>query len=279
MLVCVALAWVRPRAATCPGPPGHGMPLMRDRADYLALKPHLYPDPAIDPEEAAGWVGPHERGELVVWVTLEGFFWFPRTLLGIEPHLYAFHDQPDLMREMNQDLLEFNLRAFDEFCEILVPDFMTLAEDMSYNHGPMISAGMFADFVAPYCRELAPHMRRRGTVVFVDTDGDVTDAVPWYMEAGCQGFLPLERMAGVDVNRLRETHAELRMIGAFDKTVMHRGEGRIRREFERLEPAMRGGGFIPSCDHQTPPEVSLEDYRLYVRLLQEYAREFAPTGR
>jgi uroporphyrinogen-III decarboxylase len=62
------------------------------------------------------------------------------------------------------------------------------------------------------------------------------------------------------------------MIGAFDKTVMHLGEARMRQEFERLLPVMRSGGYIPSVDHQTPPEVSLEDYRLYVRLLKEYAQ-------
>lgn len=33
---------------------------------------------------------------------------------------------------------------------------------------------------------------------------------------------------------------------------------------------MRSGYFIPSCDHQTPPGISLADYRLYLRLLREY---------
>ena len=62
------------------------------------------------------------------------------------------------------------------------------------------------------------------------------------------------------------------MIGGFDKTVMHLGEARMREEFERLMPAMRSSRFIPSVDHQTPPAVSMEDYRLYVRLLREYAK-------
>jgi hypothetical protein len=35
---------------------------------------------------------------------------------------------------------------------------------------------------------------------------------------------------------------------------------------------MRTGGFIPSVDHQTPPGVSLEQYRVYLRLLAEYVR-------
>ena len=52
---------------------------------------------------------------------------------------------------------------------------------------------------------------------------------------------------------------------------MHLGEQAMRQEFERILPAMKSGGFIPSVDHQTPPDVSLETYRLYVSLLKEYA--------
>jgi hypothetical protein len=46
----------------------------------------------------------------------------------------------------------------------------------------------------------------------------------------------------------------------------------MRAEFERLMPVARQGGFIISCDHQTPPGVSLQDYRLYLKLFNEYAR-------
>ena len=90
------------------------------------------------------------------------------------------------------------------------------------------------------------------------------------LEVGVEGFLPLERMAGVDVAQLRRDYPELRMVGAFDKTIMHLGEARMRQEFERLLPVVRSGGYIPSVDHQTPPEVSLEDYWLYRRLMDEY---------
>jgi hypothetical protein len=109
-----------------------------------------------------------------------------------------------------------------------------------------------------------------GSVVLVDTDGDVTRMVPWLAREGIDGVLPVERQAGVDGLRLRQQFPALRMIGHYDKMVMSRGEDAMRREFERLVPLMRTGGFIPSVDHQTPPGVSLDQYRAYLRLLQEY---------
>lgn len=264
--------WIRPRGPACPGPPHHGAGILADERGYENLLPHLYPEPAFDHAALQGWVEPHRRGEMVVWLTLEGFFWYPRTLLGIERHLYAFYDQPELMHRMNRDLADFNLRALAEFCSVVTPEFMTFAEDLSYNHGPMLSKAAFEEFLAPYYRRVVPELRRRGIRVFVDSDGDVTTVIPWFEEVGVEGILPLERMAGVDVGEIRRHHPRWLMIGAFDKTVMHLGEGAMRGEFERLLPVMRQGGFIPAVDHQTPPGVSLENYRTYVRLLGEYCR-------
>jgi uroporphyrinogen-III decarboxylase len=148
---------------------------------------------------------------------------------------------------------------------------MTFAEDMSYNHGPMLSKDAFDEFLAPYYREIVPELTKQGITPIVDSDGQVEPMIPWLEEVGLQGILPLERMAGVDVARIRENHPNWRMMGGFDKTVMHRGEDAIRREFDRLLPVMRGGRFIPSVDHQTPPGVSIDDYRLYLSVFREYA--------
>jgi len=51
---------------------------------------------------------------------------------------------------------------------------------------------------------------------------------------------------------------------------MSEGEQAMRKEFERIVPLMKSRGYIPSVDHQTPPGVSLEQYRSYLRLLTEY---------
>ena len=244
--------------------------------DYRRLRPQLFPchDTAI--AGMAAWAERQRRGDAVVWCTLEGFFWFPRTLMGFEKLMFAYSDQPELMHEINRDLLEFNFRLLDKILKVCVPTFATIAEDMSYNHGPMISKRTFDEFVAPYYRQLVPRLLERDIMPFVDTDGDVTLLVPWLEELGVNGVLPLERQAGVDGMRLRERYPRLRMIGHFDKMTMNQGEATMRAEFERLVPLMKTGGFIPSVDHQTPPGVSLAEYGVYLRLLREYLDKIHP---
>jgi len=264
--------WFAPQAPTCPGAPSHGAGIVADQDGYDRVREHLYPPFAQAVEQMARWAEQQERGEMVVWISLDGFFWFPRKLLGIQRHLYAFYDQPELMHRINRDLTDYHKRLLAALSKVCRPTFMTFAEDMSYNHGPMLSKALFDEFLAPYYRELVPPLREMRTRVLVDTDGDVTAMVPWLTGVGIEGVLPLERQAGVDAARIRREHPRFLMIGHYDKMVMNRGEEAIRGEFERLLPAMRSGGFLPSVDHQTPPGVSLDQYRCYLRLLADYSR-------
>ncbi|HWI58720.1 MAG TPA: uroporphyrinogen decarboxylase family protein, partial [Bacillota bacterium] len=250
--------------------------IVANMEDYRRLQPKLFPCHNAAIESMGAWAERQRQGEAVVWCTLEGFFWFPRTLMGFEKLMFAFGDQPELLHQINRDLLAFNLSLLDKILRVCVPTFMTIAEDMSYNHGPMISKRTFDEFVAPYYRQLIPRLLERNIIPVVDTDGDVTLLVPWLAELGVHGVLPLERQAGVDGLTLRQTYPRLLMVGHFDKMTMNRGEAAMRAEFERLAPLMKSGGFIPSVDHQTPPGVSLEQYRVYLRLLNQYVNEAHP---
>ena len=244
--------------------------IVSDMDDYLRIRPKLFPahDEAI--RSMAPWAAAQRAGEAVIWCTFEGFFWFPRTLMGFTKLMLAFYDQPELLHRINEDLLDFNIRLFEQMRRVCVPTFATIAEDMSYNHGPMISKKIFDEFVAPYYRRFVPLLQELNIIPIVDTDGDVTMAVPWLEEVGIRGVLPLERQAGVSGLDLRSRFPRLLMIGHFDKMTMTRGEVAMRAEFERLLPIMRSGGFIPSVDHQTPPGVSMSSYQVFRRLLDEY---------
>jgi hypothetical protein len=255
---------------------GHGAEAWICDADgYEALRPQIYQPSTVAATVAQPywreWAAEQAAGHALIRLSLEGFFWWPRRLLGIERHLYAFGDQAELLERINQDQADFMLRAIEQVCTAFTPDFITIAEDMSYNHGPMLSKRMFDRFLAPYYRQVVPALKARGIRVFVDSDGDVTQLLPWLKDVGVEGILPLERQAGCDIDALQAAHPEFCFLGHFNKLTMSKGEAAMRSEFERLLPAMRRGRFIPSVDHQTPPEVSLEQYGIYARLFREYA--------
>ena len=263
--------WVKSRGPGCPRPPHHGAGIMTTEGEYEKIRPYLFPEEAVDLSWWEARAGEQVRGEKVLWFTVDGFFWFARELMGIEPHLYAFYDEPELMHRINSDLADWILKVIDRICSVCIPDFMTFAEDMSYNHGPMLSEDMFSEFMRPYYDRVIPKLKERGIVSIIDSDGDVTIPAHWFEASGLEGILPLERQAGVDIAALRKAHPRMKFIGHFDKMTMTRGEAAMRTEFERLLPTASRGGFLISCDHQTPPGVSYAQYQLYLRLFREYA--------
>ncbi len=274
-LDCHYQYWVSPRGEHCPHAKYHGGPVIESTREYHDIKKYLYPDKNLfDLEKRLREVKPlHDAGETAIWYSVDGFFWFPRTLFGIEGHLYSFYDQPDLLHQMNADLCAFHRRTLETIYSVLTPEFMTFGEDMSYNLGPMLSREQFDEFMKPHYLEIVPLIKKTGTKALIDTDGQVEPLIPWFLECGIEGCLPLERMAGVDVARIRENYPRWLMIGGYDKMVMHKGEAAMRAEFERLLPVIRSGGYIPGVDHQTPPDVSEENYRVFVTLLREYAEK------
>lgn len=271
--------WFSVQSPECPQPAYHGSPIINSEKEYQQIQKYLYPESVVDKQQWNQWAEDQQRGDIVIWFTVVGFFWFPRTLFGIERHLYAFYDQPQLMHRMNHDLAEWILKDIDEACAICTPDFMTFAEDMSYNHGPMISKQLFNEFMKPYYHRVIPELKKRGIIPIIDSDGDISVPADWFEDVGIEGILPLERQAGVDIAILTKNHPRLRFIGHFDKMTMDKKESVMRAEFERLLPTAAKGGFIIGCDHQTPPGVSYDNYKLYLSLFHEYAAEAGRLSR
>lgn len=244
----------------------YGQGCVDSMESYERIRPHLFPE--LTEEQQAQARALNDIGPGITWYGVDGFFWFPRILFGIENHLYAFYDYPDVMHRMNADLLAYLKKILTQAVLWAKPDFVAVTEDMSYKQGSMISRGLFDEFLLPYYQELFPFIRSLGMPVFVDTDGNVDELAGWLLEAGVDGILPVERQSGSDPVKLRERYPTLRMIGGIDKRVLKGGKDAVMRQLEALMPAISQGGFIPSCDHQTPPDVSLENYREYVRCLR-----------
>jgi hypothetical protein len=261
------------RGPETPRAPSHGAGILKTAAEYREIKKTMFLDPSgFHGKEYLDWLrATREEGNTIHWFTVEGFFWYARELFGIEAHLYSFYDEPELLGEMCRDYTVWLKRTFEYIGNTFSFDFMSFAEDMSYNHGPMLGKETFDQFLSPYYREVVPTLKKLDIPVFLDSDGDITQAVDWYAELGVEGMFPLERQAGVDVALYIEKQPEMCFLGHFDKMCMKFGEEAMRREFERILPSCRKGRVIPGVDHQTPPDVSIENYRTFVRLFKEYA--------
>jgi len=210
---------------------------------------------------------------------LAGGYMYLRSLIGPGELLYKVCEDPELIHAC--------MRAWFSLADAIIArnqksvtfDEIFFAEDICYNHGPLISPDMMHEYLFPYYQQLIANMkarqidRSRHLYVEVDTDGWCTPIIDVYREAiGMDVLSPFEVASGCDVVEIGARYPELIMSGGVDKRVLAKGKEAIDRHVDRIFPAMRKrGGYMPTCDHGVPAEVSLENYMHYRKRCREFA--------
>ncbi len=114
--------------------------------------------------------------------------------------------------------------------------------------------------------------RSRHLYLHIDTDGWCEPVIPLYKELGMDMMSPMEVASGCDVVEIGKKYPDLIILGGVDKRELAKGKGAIDRMIDRIFPAMqKRGGYIPTCDHGVPAEVSLENYMHYRKRALEFA--------
>lgn len=182
-----------------------------------------------------------------------------------------FLDDPVFAREMIGFWQEFVAQLLTRIFRDYVPDHIVFNEDMAYKEKPMIGPEMAREFLLPCWRHWVEICRAAGVpVIEIDSDGYVGDLIPVWLEAGVNCNSPLEVAAGNDLPAYRRQYGtRMAWQGGVDKRAMAKGGSVLRAELERLRPVIEAGGYIPSCDHGVPADVSWPNYLDYCRQLAQ----------
>ena len=98
--------------------------------------------------------------------------------------------------------------------------------------------------------------------IFVDSDGNNNELLPWFIKAGVTGFLPVEVASGMDPLEIRRKFGnKLVLWGGIDKRVLSRSKKEIENEvLLKVPELLKNGGYIPSIDHSVPPDVPFKNF-------------------
>jgi uroporphyrinogen-III decarboxylase len=252
-----------------------GLPLdypVTDMDSWLRLKPfYTFDEGRLNAQAIARARRAQAEGALAV-AHLPGAYDTPRQLLGEEAACLAYYDQPELMHDILATLADTSLRVFERLTEHLVPDQLSVHEDLAGKSGPLLGPEQVAQFVAPYFRPVWDLLAARGTRLFqMDTDGNVTAVIGPFLACGLNVIYPMEPAAGMDIVALRRAWGgRLAMLGGIDKHVLRQDRAAIRQELEyKLQPAMQRRGMVFGLDHRIPNGTPLDNYRYYVDLGRE----------
>lgn len=235
--------------------------------------PERYTDLEARMAEARRWAA---EGQMIIQ-NLVGGYMYLRSLIGPLEILYMFYDNPDLIHDCMRAWLALADQVIARHQEHVTLDMVFLAEDICYNHGPLIAPDLMREFLFPYYRQLLDNLksrqidRTRHLYFRVDTDGYAVPVIPVYKELGMDAMEPFEVASGCDVITVGRQYPDLVISGGIDKRILAKTRTDIDREVKRILPAMRKrGGYIPTCDHGVPAEVPYENYLYFRRRCLEF---------
>jgi len=214
-----------------------------------------------------------QKDSLMLVQGMVGGYMYLRSMVGPEDLLYAFYDQPNLIREMMERWTEIMDAGLERIQSKIELDIISIGEDICYNKGMLISPEMFREFLSRHYREVLSKARARQKkhiYFYVDTDGYAPAAIPVFLEVGMDAMGPFEVASGCDVVKIGKQYPDLVMDGGIDKRVLAAGEKEIDEYLRCVIPAMKKrGGYIPMCDHGVPDNVSLKNYLHYRKRICE----------
>ncbi len=200
------------------------------------------------------------------------YYGWLRNWIGMEHLAVLYYDDPDLVREMTDYVGDFVLTVIRRAVEEVEPDFAQYWEDMAMKTGSLISPKLFREYMSPNYKKVNDFLRAQGIDIhMVDSDGNVDELVPLWLEVGVNFVYPLEIAAGCDPLAYREQFGrELRLLGGIDKRELRTDKALVEQEVMSKVPALvEQGGYSPMVDHAVPPDVPLENFQYYLDLCHE----------
>jgi len=206
-----------------------------------------------------------QKDYAAVCTHMDGFFAYPREIMGVENTLIQFYDDPDFMHMLLNDRADFYIKLYEPILKTIKLDFAFIWEDMCFKNGPLVSPAIFEEFMLPCYKKVISFLHDFGVKnIIVDSDGDIMKLMPLWISAGVTGLLPFEVQSGMDVVKIGEIFPEMVLIGGVNKLKMFESKEDIDEELNRVLPAMaKRGRYIPTLDHWVPPEISLENFNYY----------------
>ena len=215
---------------------------------------------------------------LMISQYIVGGYMYLRSLIGPTELLLMFYDNPALIRDCMETWLDVADFVTARYQAKLAFDEILFDEDICYNHGSLISPAMIEEFILPYYQQLIDNIKRRQRAdgrhlyIQVATDGYCPPVMSTYEIIGMDVMCPFEAASNNDVVEIGRQYPNLVISGGMDKRVLAAGKDAIDRMVDSIVPAMKErGGYIPTCDHGVPEEVSFENFIHFRKRLLEFA--------
>ncbi|MDA0746389.1 MAG: hypothetical protein O2954_07710 [bacterium] len=250
---------------------------IRSRSDWQPIRKRLEPDfSRVDwVSLRTGFERAREEGKFITFHAPMGYDQF-QTYMKTDELLVAMVTDTEWLAE-----------AFRTHAELLVAmakmmieagfhfDGAFLFNDMGYRNGLLFSPDLYRRTLLETDRMICDFFHQYNMPVILHSCGRVRELIPHLIEAGFDCLQPLEVKAGMDVRELKSEFGDrLAFMGGIDVRAMSDPDPDVLEEeiCSKFEVVRKVGGYIYHSDHSIPKDVSFDQYRRVMALVEKYGR-------
>jgi hypothetical protein len=180
--------------------------------------------------------------------------------------------RPDLVSRLLECQCRSSMRAIEALKDSPFR-YLFGGGDFCCKHGPMYSPAAFRAMLAPRLRRMSALAHRYGKYTAFASDGNLWPvADDLFGATGTDAFYEIDRLAGMDLRKLRERFPHLTLIGNISVITLHRGtrEQVIAQCRDCAETALELGSIIVGASNLIVPGTPPENIIAMVETLEKY---------
>jgi uroporphyrinogen decarboxylase len=205
--------------------------------------------------------------DFVLHMACASLLGMPRNYMGVENLSLAMHDDPNLVEDMIEHQMYFAIETIKlVFRAGVVFDAAFIWEDIAYNKGSIFPIKFIREKLLPRYNKITTLLRENGVeVITLDSDGNIEELLPLWIEGGINCTYPLEVASGMDPLKLRKKYGRnLILTGGIDKRELAKGKKEIDDQVAIVGELIKNGGYFVQADHHIPHDVSYENLVYFI---------------
>lgn len=190
---------------------------------------------------------------------------------GYENLLFDMFDENPKLWTLIEMVEAFNLAIINRYVDLDV-EWMSYAEDLGMQNGPMISPEMFRKYIKPSYERMISPAKEKGCIIHMHSDGDIRDLVDDLIDGGINSVNLQDLVNGIDW--IKDTLAgkvcidlDIDRQDITPNGTPQQVDALIREEVEKL--GCREGGLM--MIYGLYPGVPLENVKALMDAMERYA--------
>lgn len=232
---------------------------------------YSFPEPDIDKIREVTINASKTCGDTFLFGKI-GLAFFERawSLCGFQDFLMYFALEPDFVKKIFNQILEYNLKIIDAVIDLDIDGFY-FGDDYGQQSGMLMSPETWREFIKPGLAEMFARIKSKGKVVALHSCGNIKSVLPDLIDIGLDIYQTVQPEV-YDLAELKKDYGkDLCFWGAIStqKDLPFQNPKELEKSIKNtLNNMSVDGGFIAGPTHRLPPDIPVENVRMLIETLR-----------